>query len=63
MTRRPGYREAVVWIALNDNPGDDHPASVLVEYLTVVLVADLFGREPFQVAADVLKARRLRTPS
>lgn len=52
--KRPGYREAVRWIAANDdtddlmNGHDAHP-------VTVVLVADLFDQESTKVAADVIR--------
>ena len=55
--KRPTYRAAVAWIALNDAPADQEPASALVGYLTVLLVADLFGRPEFLVADDVLRYR------
>lgn len=55
--KRLGYREAVRWIAQNDdtddlmNGHDAHP-------VTVCLVADLFGKDTAAVAADVVRAVR-----
>jgi hypothetical protein len=56
--QRASYRYAIAWIALNDNLGDDEAEDVLRGYLTVVMVADLFGVEPDRVAADVAKYRK-----
>lgn len=56
--KRPSYRTAVAWIALNDAVGDDDPADVLSGLVSVALVADLFEISPTRVAADVLKMRR-----
>lgn len=53
----PTYRDAIQWIAANDNPGDAEPLEAVAAYLTVALVADLFGVTPDRVAADVIKAR------
>jgi hypothetical protein len=55
--KRAGYRAAIEWIALNDNLGDDESEDVLEGYLTVAMVADLFGAETSRVAADVAKYR------
>lgn len=50
-----GYRSAVQWIAGNDDEelGNDDTGYIL----TVCMVADLWGKEQAQVAADVLKLR------
>lgn len=55
----PGYREAVAWVALNDNAGDREAYDVqsLHGYVTVGMVADLFGRDQLKVAYDVVKYR------
>lgn len=50
----PSYRKAVEWIALNDAQARD-PAPLLVSSTSVLLVAELFGVEAFQVAGDVLR--------
>jgi hypothetical protein len=54
--KRPGYREAVRWIAANDEPTDLDAFNV-AGYLTTVLVADLFGVDAERVAGDVVKLR------
>ncbi|KGT55145.1 hypothetical protein ACE15N_22115 (plasmid) [Xanthomonas campestris pv. passiflorae] len=63
------YREAVEWIAAED-AGGDTPVGLDFETafervdgaLTVVMVADLWGRDPKSVAVDVLKARGFKAP-
>lgn len=58
-TRRPTYREAVEWIARNDNDGDKgaFDLAVVRDYLTVAFVADLFGKEQDTVAQAVIDCR------
>jgi hypothetical protein len=51
--RRPGYREAITWLALNDdcylvNDGLDAVLSV-----SASLVADLFGQTDAKVITDL----------
>jgi len=60
--RRASYREAIAWIADNDEAGDDDATVVDVVrgYTTVVLVADVFDVDADKVAADVVKARKKR---
>jgi hypothetical protein len=57
VAKRPGYREAVEWIARNDDPGEmsADPVSGLI---SVALVADLFGKEQIEVARAVIRFRR-----
>ena len=55
--KRRIYERAIEWIALNDNPADDVSSEALQSYLTVLLVADTFGREPDEVAFHVLDCR------
>lgn len=57
--KRASYREAIAWIALNDDPGASYSMvmSEVAEQLTVVLVADLFAKQPHHVATDVIKYR------
>ena len=50
-------RDAIAWIADNDNPGDDDLPEELAGYLTVVLVADLYGVPAEDVAAQVWRCR------
>lgn len=56
--KRPGYREAIAWIAENDSAGDDDPLDVLDGLVTVCLVADLFRLDNKKVAADVFQYRQ-----
>lgn len=53
------YPAAVAWIACNDDDGVSHAVNVDVvsEMVTVCLVADLAGKSPVDVAADVVKYR------
>ena len=50
------YAEAVAWIANNDETAETE-ADVIASLISVVLVADLWRKEPEDVAADVLRAR------
>jgi len=58
--RRSGrtLEEAVQWIALNDNEGDNDSVDMLEGYLTVALVADLWHIHRRTVARLVYRARR-----
>ena len=49
--------EAMVWIALNDNPGNDDSEEQISDYLTVAMVSDLFNMDRSQVARAVLFIR------
>ncbi len=55
--KRASYREGVAWIALNDEPTDLDPESV-DGYVATLLLADLFGKEPREVAEAVVRYRR-----
>jgi hypothetical protein len=64
--KRPAYRDAVAWIARNDNPGDDHAGNPeacahVAVYLSVAMVADLFDVTPERIAADVMRLRERAT--
>lgn len=50
------YSFAVAWIAVNDEPTEKDPV-VICDQMSVVLVADMFGKEPEVVAADIMKVR------
>jgi hypothetical protein len=52
------YRKAVEWIARNDNDGVRDDDQAIANYLTVSMVADLYGKEPIDVARDVMMFRR-----
>ncbi len=51
------YYDAVAWIAHNDNPGDNESADDIATYLTTLLVADVFGATPIEVAVAVWRLR------
>jgi hypothetical protein len=56
------YRAALEWIALNDDAATDdvspNAQSTVESYITVKMVADLFGKSAEDVAARVLRRRR-----
>jgi len=54
--KRPSYRDAIAWVAENDDPSVTDP-ELVYGAVTVVFVADLFGVEQEKVAADVVKFR------
>lgn len=58
-SRNKGYRFAVAWIALNDGAGDDMSHETLAELITVMLIADLYDKHPWQVAKDVDRCRAI----
>jgi len=60
--KRASYREAVAWIADNDEAGSDEAtiADAVRSLASVVLVADLFDVDADKVEADVVKARKKR---
>ena len=55
--KKQGYKFGVAWIARNDNAGNGDGVAEIAEYVTVLLLADLFGKTEAAVAADVFKAR------
>ena len=57
--KRASYREAVAWIAYNDDPGssDSRDAEAVRGMISVGLVADIFGVDSERVAADVVRIR------
>lgn len=58
--KKQGYKFGVAWIALNDNAGENLSAEELSGTISVLLLADLFGKDPEKVAKDVI-AYRLKT--
>lgn len=63
------YKEAIWWIAHNDAEGDTPPGMNFEEAfrnvdgnVTVVMVADVWGKDQRQVAVDVLKERGFDAP-
>jgi len=55
--KRASYREAVRWIAGNDNDGNGDDLTTVSEYISTALVADVFGTDVDRVAADVMRER------
>lgn len=55
---RPSYWAAVRWITDNDSPGDNDSIEWIAKYVTVLLVADLFGIEADKVATDIWAVRQ-----
>lgn len=56
--KRPAYRDAVAFIALEDDPAAGPNTDEIVGYITTALVADMFGVDVERVARDVAKVRR-----
>lgn len=54
---RPSYSRAIKWIADNDETAETEVAR-MADLISVMLVADLFGKQPADVARDVLANRR-----
>jgi hypothetical protein len=52
------FKQAVQWIALNDNSGDNEPVEDVSGYISVALTADLFGKDPMDVAKKVVWWRK-----
>jgi hypothetical protein len=55
---RPSFTAACGWIAYNDSGADGDDETLIRDYLTTALVADLFGATTTEVAAKVAKLRR-----
>lgn len=51
------YRAGVRWIAVNDEPGEQQ-VSVVAGFISVALLADLFGKTQEQVARAVVRERK-----
>lgn len=57
--KRASYRDAVAWIAENDEAGADDAgdSAVVARYVSTALVADVFCIEAERVARDVVRYR------
>ncbi len=55
--KRASYRDGVRWIAQNDEPGGQDVYTV-AELVSVLLLADLFGKDPEAVAKAVVACRK-----
>jgi hypothetical protein len=60
--KRPSYRAAVEWIALNDGPGNGDGADEVAGYISTCLVADLFDVASSRVARDIMRCRERELP-
>lgn len=58
--KRASYRDAIDYIAMNDDPGDPEALNeeVVAGYVTVQLVCCIFGVESERVARDVVRYRK-----
>lgn len=56
--KRPTYERAVRWIADNDETAEMDPAK-MVDLISVLFAADIWGVKPEQIARDVVKVREL----
>lgn len=58
------YRQAIVWIALNDDPGSSNSMKVssVKTLISVQLIADLFGKTHEKVARAVIRYRKKNQP-
>lgn len=55
--KRPSYHEATYYIAANDNYGNGDELEQIAQYVSVVLVAELWGLDVMKVARDVSGTR------
>jgi len=60
--KKPSLAAAVQWIAENDAPGDNDPAESIAEYISTLLVADLFDVHPMEIAKRVIRIRSPEGP-
>lgn len=57
MGTRASYRHGVRWIADNDEPLDLDAEGSVRFYVSTGLLADLFGKDPGDVAKDIVRVR------
>lgn len=55
-TLSPSYRRGVAWIAENDEP-DSLDLDDVAGFISTLLLADLWGKDPEVVAEDVVRYR------
>lgn len=55
--KRPSYRDAVDYIAQNDEPTEMHDLGAVRGLVTVQLVAEIFDVHDHKVSTDVLNRR------
>jgi hypothetical protein len=56
MGKKQGYRFGVEWIGMNDEPLERDP-EVIATFISTALLADLYGKEPLEVAKDIERFR------
>jgi len=58
--KRASYHEAVAWISHNDEAGSDDALNMewVSCYVTVCLIADIFGKTSEEVAKAVIRHRK-----
>jgi hypothetical protein len=54
--KRASYKEGVAWIGWNDEGSLRDPVEI-AGLISVLLLADLFGKPPEEVAVDVIRFR------
>jgi hypothetical protein len=54
--KRASYRDAVAWIALNDEPSE-RDLGFIADQISVVLIADVMNVDPHRIARDVIRYR------
>lgn len=54
---RASYRKAVEWIALNDDTAETDARNMSYT-ISVLLIADIFGKDPMGVANAVIRFRK-----
>lgn len=54
--KRASFTQAVKWIAFNDEPGEKDEQQI-ADSVTVMLIADIFGRPAQEVGRRVLRER------
>lgn len=52
-----GLKFAIEWIALNDSAGDGLTEEEISGLISVVLIADLFDKDPREIARKIVKFR------
>lgn len=57
MAKLTKYQRGVEWIALNDEPSLTDEESI-VDLISVGLISDIFDKNPYTVANDVINYRR-----
>lgn len=54
---RASYRFGIHWIAVNDEP-EELEVETIAELISVMLLADLFGKHTHDVARAIVRERR-----